>query len=186
MDKLNEAVRAIQSLGIKAPGLIAIDGRCASGKTLLADMLRRELDCNVVHIDDFYLPFSVRTTERMAQPAGNIDRDRLLSEILLPLKRGEAVRYRPYDCHADVYLDEEFLDPSKITVVEGSYSCHPELRELYSYRIFMTVAPAEQLRRLRLRNASSVDAFQKQWIPREEHYFETFRITESCELIIEN
>lgn len=34
--------------------LIAIDGRAASGKTTLAAMLQKELNCNVVHMDHFF------------------------------------------------------------------------------------------------------------------------------------
>ena len=63
---------------------VAIDGRCASGKTTLAGQIQAAAQCNMVHIDDFYLPFSLQTEERMAQPGGIIDFDRLLSEVLFP------------------------------------------------------------------------------------------------------
>ena len=35
--------------------VIAIDGRCASGKTTLAAYLKTALSCNVIHMDHFYL-----------------------------------------------------------------------------------------------------------------------------------
>ena len=35
------------------PYILAIDGRCASGKTTLANELSQSLSCNVVHMDDF-------------------------------------------------------------------------------------------------------------------------------------
>ena len=41
--------------------ILAIDGRCTSGKTTLAEQIEKSLPCNIVHIDDFYLPFSKRT-----------------------------------------------------------------------------------------------------------------------------
>ena len=71
------------------PFLVAIDGRCTAGKTTLAGLLQGKRSCNVVHMDDFYLPFAKRTPERMAQPGGNMDFERLLSEVLLPLKRAD-------------------------------------------------------------------------------------------------
>ena len=37
------------------PLLIAIDGRCASGKTTLSSYLQKELNCNVIHMDYFFL-----------------------------------------------------------------------------------------------------------------------------------
>ena len=35
--------------------LVAIDGRCAAGKTTLAASLQAQLACNVFHMDDFFL-----------------------------------------------------------------------------------------------------------------------------------
>ena len=37
------------------PRIIAIDGRCASGKTTLAEALGRHYHCNVIHMDHFFL-----------------------------------------------------------------------------------------------------------------------------------
>ena len=38
----------------KRPFVIAIDGRCASGKTTLAGRLQKEIDCNIIHMDHFF------------------------------------------------------------------------------------------------------------------------------------
>ena len=46
--------------------LIAIDGRCASGKSTLAALLARILNAPVVHMDDFYTPHAQKTPERLA------------------------------------------------------------------------------------------------------------------------
>ena len=35
--------------------LVAIDGKCTSGKTTLASKLTEIYDCNVFHMDDFFL-----------------------------------------------------------------------------------------------------------------------------------
>ena len=48
-EKLRQQVRQDKPL------LVAIDGRCASGKSTLAKDLQKQLDCNVIHMDDFYL-----------------------------------------------------------------------------------------------------------------------------------
>ena len=47
--------------------LLAIDGRCAAGKTTLAAGLQREFDCNVIHMDDFFLQLHQRT-QRKSNP----------------------------------------------------------------------------------------------------------------------
>ena len=66
------------SLSDRTPLIIAIDGPCGSGKTTLASHLARELDAQTVHLDDFYLQPFQRTPQRLAQPGGNLDRERLL------------------------------------------------------------------------------------------------------------
>ena len=85
------------------PFLFALDGRCASGKTTLASALREAVGCGVIHMDDFFLRPEQRTEERLSQPGGNVDRERFLQEVLLPLKRGESFSYRPYDCRTHCF-----------------------------------------------------------------------------------
>ena len=41
--------------------IIAIDGNCTAGKTTLAAVLEKEYDCNVFHMDDFFLRPEQRT-----------------------------------------------------------------------------------------------------------------------------
>ena len=38
------------------PVAIAIDGRCGSGKTWLSGLIGDRFPCNILHMDDFYLP----------------------------------------------------------------------------------------------------------------------------------
>jgi len=47
--------------------LIAIDGKCASGKTTLGLYLKNNLDANLFHMDDFFLQKHQRTEERLAE-----------------------------------------------------------------------------------------------------------------------
>ena len=42
------------------PVAIAIDGRCGSGKTWLSGLIGDRFPCNILHMDDFYLPFGPR------------------------------------------------------------------------------------------------------------------------------
>ena len=117
-------------------------------------------------------------------PGGHVDLDRLREEVLLPLRTGRSFRYRPYDCHADRWLPPRFLDGTKSTVVEGSYSCHPELSGPYDARVFLDIAPEAQLERLKNRDADAVNTFLSTWIPREEQYFSVCNIRERCGLVL--
>ncbi len=136
------------------PFLIALDGRCAAGKTTLAARLQAVCGCGVVHLDDFFLRPEQRTRERSAEPGGNVDHERFLAEALLPLCRGEAARYRPYDCSSRRLSDPVRVEPASILVAEGSYSCHPALWPHYDLRVFLTVPPEEQLRRVAARGGA--------------------------------
>lgn len=168
------------------PPLIAIDGRTASGKTTLTAMLQKELNCNVVHMDHFFLRKEQRTEERLKEAGGNVDYERFKEEVLIPLKEGKSFSYRPYDCHTLSFAKPIYINPKNITVVEGSYSCHPELREYYDIHIFLSISPEEQLRRIEKRNGkTALNAFQTKWIPMEEKYFTTFDIQNHCEYTFE-
>ena len=85
-------------LGEKDFVIVAIDGKCTSGKTTLASKLVELYDCNVFHMDDFFLRPEQRTPERFAEVGGNVDYERFQEEVLFPLRSGKAFSYRPFDC----------------------------------------------------------------------------------------
>lgn len=174
------ALQALPESG--APRIVALDGRCAAGKTTLAARLQQWTGCNVVHMDDFFLRPAQRTEARLRQPGGNVDRERFLAEVLRPLRHGEGCTYRPYDCRTQGWKPPVCIDPAPLTIVEGAYSCHPDLWDLYDLHLFLTVSPDEQLRRIRARNgADGLEMFQNRWIPLEEAYFQAFSIEKRCE-----
>lgn len=166
--------------------IIGIDGRCAAGKTTLATVLQARLGCAVVHMDDFFLRPEQRTPERLAQPGGNVDRERVETEVLGPLRSGDAVAYHPWDCHAGRFADDTVtIDPAatSLVVVEGSYALHPDLRRYYRLSIFLDVDPDEQLRRLAKRNPAMLQRFRDEWIPLEERYFEATGTRDAADIV---
>ena len=167
------ALQAVEGL-IRAGGppvLVAVDGRCGSGKTGLGALLGRTFSCAVFHMDDFYLPAERRMPDWAADPGGNMDLARFRREVLLPAKAGKSVLYRPYGCREDRLLPPVSVPPAPLAVVEGSYSQHPALADLYDLRIFLTCSREEQARRLRAREGERFRAFEARWIPMEERYF---------------
>ena len=163
--------------------LIALDGRCASGKTTLAGKLAARYGWKVVHLDDFFLRPEQRTEERYATPGENVDHERFLEEVLLPLRSGQAARYRAFDCKAQRLSEEEkIMTPDGVTIIEGAYSCHPSLWNQYDLRVFLSVGREEQLRRIEQRNgAEQLAVFRDKWIPLEERYFAAFQIEQRCD-----
>lgn len=167
--------------------LVAIDGRCASGKSTLAEELKKDLGCAVLHMDDFFLRPEQRTDERLQIPGGNVDHERFADEILRPLRDGaKRISFRAYDCASQALRAPSCVDAGGIVVVEGSYSCHPALWDAYDLRIFLTVSPEEQAERIRARDGEDrFRVFRDRWIPLEESYFSAYRIRERCDLCFE-
>lgn len=183
---IQELINKINELAThKYPLIIAIDGRCASGKTTLAAYLKEQLNCNVIHMDQFFLQPHMRTPQRLAQPGGNVDYERFLTEVLIPLTKEESFSYRPYNCHKQLLDDAIKVAPTAITIIEGSYSCHPFLHEHYDLRVFLTTHYEEQLLRIKERNGeASLKVFKEKWIPLEELYFNNLEIDKQCDICI--
>ena len=171
----------------KSTILAAIDGRCASGKTTLANQLQQELGCPVIHTDHFFLRPEQRTPERYQEPGGNIDRERFLEEVLRPLSRGHSASYRPFLCHSQQMGPPIEISTSRLILVEGSYSCHPEFIPFYDLTVFLSVSPEEQMRRILIREGTEkAELFRTKWIPLEERYFSTFQTAKHCHLQLTN
>lgn len=163
---------------------IGIDGRCASGKTTLTAALDKTFRCNVIHGDDFFLQAHQRTKERLSECGENIDYERLISEVLVPLKNGEAALYRPFDCHTMKLKNAVTLHPQKINIIEGSYCCNKHLFNFYDLHIFLDIDEETQKQRILERNGKNAEMFFSKWIPMEEEYFEKYNIREKCEIKI--
>jgi len=167
--------------------IAAIDGNCCAGKTTLAERLRQRLGATVFHMDDFFLRPQMRSTQRLQTPGGNVDSERFLREVLLPLSRGEHVSYVRYDCKADRLLEPLIVEPGTICIIEGAYSLHPLLIRYYDLKVFCRIDPALQLARIQKRNGiAQLPVFQSRWIPLENTYFEAYQIEQSCDIVIDS
>ncbi len=165
--------------------VIAIDGRAASGKTTLAEQLCKVLDADVIHMDDFFLPPSLRTETRLAEPGGNIHYERFTDEVLPLLSCSEALEYRIFDCSIMDYSGTRKIGSKKFRIIEGSYSCHPIFGEYADITAFCDIDAAEQEARILKRNGEKwLGVFKERWIPMEERYFKHFGIIENADVII--
>lgn len=162
--------------------IVAIDGCCASGKTTLASFLEKYYRINAVHMDDYFLQPEKKTPERLSMAGGNIDHERFLSELLLPLSKGEEYLYRPYRCHGEYFEEGRVQSPEGLTLVEGSYSLHPELESYYDLKVYLSVPPKIQIARLEKRSPEMLHRFINEWIPLEMTYFEKTDILNRCDM----
>ena len=175
-DKLESVKKKITELLVqKDMVMVAIDGKCTSGKTTLASQLAQSYDCNVFHMDDFFLRRSQRTPERFAEIGGNVDYERFREEVLLPLRSGKAFSYRPFDCGSLTLADPVAVTPKKLNIVEGTYSHHPYFGDPYDLKILLTVDEETQRQRILKRPAFLHKRFFEEWIPMENRYFDALR-----------
>ncbi|HOD93301.1 MAG TPA: hypothetical protein PLT91_03835 [Clostridia bacterium] len=162
---------------------IAIDGMSTAGKTSLSEMFDKLFDCNIIHMDDFFLRKHQRTYERSLQPGGNVDYERFKQEVAINLMSDTGFIYYAYDCRSNL-MDEKKAFPKTLNVVEGSYSMHPYFGNIYDIRIFMETDKESQLDRVLKRNGEEMfDRFKDEWIPLENNYIKNCKIKEKCDFI---
>lgn len=169
----------------QAPTVIAIDGRCASGKTTLAEILSRVLGASVIHMDDFFLPPSLRTEDRLAEAGGNVHYERFALEVLPRLSLSAPFSYRVFDCGQMDYAGERAVDASPVRIVEGSYALHPAFGDYAHLAVFSHVEADEQMRRILIRNGEEMaERFRTRWIPMEERYFAACSVSARADLCL--
>lgn len=179
------AVTLIEKKSRTQKCLAAIDGRCASGKSTLAEKLQIIFNCEIIHTDDFFLPFEKRTPERLAEPGGNIDYERFENEVLSNLSTKKEFSYGIFDCSTGKIETERTIKTSKITIIEGSYSLHPKFADNYDVKIFVSTDSETQLQRILDRNGETMlKNFKEKWIPMEENYFSLCNVAEISDIQI--
>lgn len=181
--RLLELFQKIDALLNEQPFVrIAIDGRCASGKSTLGSLLQKVYGANLFHMDDYFLPFPRKTPERLAEPGGNVDYERFGAEIAHQPK-GAPVTWARFDCGTQALCEPETTQPAALTVVEGSYSLHPTLRDAYDLKIFLDIDPERQSARILKRSGPAMHVrFINEWIPLENTYFDGLGIRALCDL----
>lgn len=163
---------------------VAIDGNSSAGKTTLASLISDVYDCNIFHMDDFFLTPELKTEERLKEVGGNVDYVRFGQEIIDGLNKGSKFKYRIYDCKQMDFVKTISVTPKKLNIIEGAYSMHPTLINNYDLKIFLHIDEKEQSSRILKRNgASMLRKFLSEWIPLENGYFEEFKVQKRSDLI---
>ena len=153
-------------------------------KPPFAAKLAEIYDCNVFHMDDFFLRPEQRTPERFAEVGGNVDYERFKDEVLMPLKAEQYFSYRPFDCSSFTLAEPVHVMPKRLNIVEGTYSQHPYFGDPYDLKILLTVDEATQRRRILQRPAFLHERFFEMWIPMENRYFAAVQEQKACEMVL--
>lgn len=164
--------------------VVAIDGRAASGKSSLASALAVRYGGEVIHTDDFFLPFDMRAESRLSEPGGNIHYERFTDEVLNPLRSPASFEYGVFDCKSGEIAKKTVCRNIGLVIVEGAYSLHPKFGKYYDLSIFMSAEYTTRLERIKRRDGEEkAKVFEKRWIPMEERYFEMFGTEKSVDIL---
>ncbi len=168
------------------PVWLAIDGRSASGKSTLAARLAGRFDGQVFHMDDYFLQPAQRTPERLAEPGGNVDRERFLAEVVAGLRSGKPFDVRRFDCRVMKLGEPRRVTPGGLVVVEGAYSLHPMLREAWNLKAFLSIDAQTQRARILARNGPDLlERFLAEWIPMEERHIRAHAVAAACDVVLD-
>lgn len=164
--------------------VIAIDGMCASGKTTLANEIQEQFGGTVISADSFFLPFEMRTPQRLNEAGGNFHRERFFAEVISNLKKNE-FEYGVFDCAVGDITKTISVNEHRLLIIEGSYCMHPWLNADYDLKIFTLTDEKTQLKRIEKRNGSAaLENFRNKWIPFENKYFEAYNIRGNSHIVL--
>ncbi|NLX63297.1 MAG: uridine kinase [Clostridiaceae bacterium] len=164
--------------------IIAIDGNSGAGKSTLAKYIEEHFDSNIFHMDDFFLPPELKTEERLKEVGGNVDYVRFRHEVADRLIEGGDFEYRVYNCHTLSFDRTVKVKEKRLNIVEGVYSMHPTLIDIYDYKIFLGIDHDKQIEIITKRSGEELARkFKEIWIPMENRYFQEMRIKEKSDLV---
>ena len=166
--------------------IVGIDGKCGSGKSTTAAILSEVYGCDVIHMDDFFLPPELRTENRLNEIGGNVHYERFKDEVAAKIKSSKPFKYRIFDCSVMDYNGTRTIQsrPQDMLIVEGSYSLRQH--QIYDIKVFIDVPDAVQKERIISRDGDFMwDKFENIWIPMENKYFDEFKIKEISDIVIE-
>lgn len=186
IDVIKKIEIELDSAKTQLPFIVAIDGMSASGKTTLGNQLQEQFpDSNLFHMDDFFLQPHQRTPERLTEIGGNVDYERFQKEVLSQLQNANGLFYQKYDCQTQTLGPLQHVEWKPLVIIEGAYSHHPYLGNLYNLRIFYEISSAEQRKRILKRNGvKMLERFETEWIPKENQYFNYYKIREKSGLLL--
>lgn len=151
--------------------VVGIDGPGATGKSTLAELIRGRIKtAAVVHVDDFFLPSSIRNS-RAGQLGSLFDLPRLEKEVLVPAANGQSFSYQKYDWDLDALAETVKVEAKSAVIVEGVYSFARVFAPYYSFSIYCGAEYDIRLRRGILRDGESMrTTWVEEWMPEESRY----------------
>jgi uridine kinase len=186
-DALEPLVAALAShaTGLERPYVVAVDGRSAAGKTMLAAALGERLEATVIAGDDFYAGGTQVRSERPAALVSACTDWREQRIVLEALRSGQDASWHAFDW--DVFDGRacEALttaSPSPFVILEGVYAARPELADLIDLAVLVRVDEGVRAARFDAREGA-IGPWERQWHAAEDYYFEFVRPLKSFDIM---
>lgn len=200
---LSLRLRAMLDTG-QHPVIVGLDGRSGVGKSTLSARIARELNpadriaqVTVIEGDEFFAGGSVEAwnNRTIAENAERVIDWRRQRTVLEQLRRNDVAEWYPFDWDAEPWDvdDAPHKDmpvsarATALIVLEGVYSCRPELQDLLDLKILMVAPEETRVRQLIEREG---DGDQNGWVARwsaaEDYYFSHIMPSAQFDFVIEH
>ncbi|MHC0551923.1 uridine kinase family protein [Salinicoccus sp. CNSTN-B1] len=167
--------------------VVGIDGGGGAGKSTFSKALKSNHPDNIdiVEMDDLYKESKFRN-EKDTSIGSNWDLDRVVAQVLAPLKNNNETQYQRYDWDKDMLDNWIDIEKNKIVLVEGCYSLSEKLNSYYDYKIWV-----ESPEHLRLNRGVERDGEENRymwediWMPDEVRYIQLENPRDTVDLILD-
>lgn len=183
------------------PLFVGLDGRSGAGKSTLAAALSLRIAhdraglATVIEGDQFYAGGSAELWDRRtpAEKAARVIDWRRQRSVLEQLRDRGVAEWYPFDWEADDWdADVVPLAPEPIVaragsvvVLEGAYSCRPEMHDLLDVGVLLDVPREVRRRRLLAREGDAYRAdWEARWSAAEDHHFASLMPPENFDLLL--
>lgn len=161
--------------------LVAVDGQSGAGKTTFAAELAAAVTAAggsvyVVHTDDLLDGWDDQFTFW----------ERLMDQIVEPLRAGKVAAYRRYDWIAERFVDEYTEVPAaEVVIIEGVSTARAAMRAVADLTVFIGVPVEVAWARLAARDPAEAMPFLKVWKEREVGHFAADRTAELADVLVD-
>ncbi len=171
------------------PLYVGLDGRSGAGKSTLAEAITARLEAEpndlrvtVIDGDQFYAGGTAESWDRQSpsEKAARVIDWRRQRRVLQQLRDSGVAEWHPFDWEAEDWDREPVPLASQpicaragsIVLLEGAYSCRPELHDLLDLRMLLDVPRDVRRRQLLEREGAAYRAdWEARWSAAEDYYF---------------
>lgn len=197
--------RFVESLAELAAGggrpmFVGLDGRSGVGKSTLAAAAAARLiavgtDVVVIEGDQFYAGGSSATWDRRSadDKVAHVLDWRRQHQALTDLRRTGVTRWHPFNWDGpdwdadDARLSSEVIEAAvaPIVLLEGAYSCRPELHDVLDHLVMLQTPTDVRRRQLLVRDGADYrEDWEARWSAAEDLYFGTIMTPGRFDLIL--